>query len=36
MAKMVEELGPAGMSSNESEGDKKTKKTTYRIKRQLW
>lgn len=33
---MVEELGPAGMSSDESELDEKTKKTTYRIKRRLW
>jgi len=33
---MVEELGPAGMSSDESEVDERTKKTTYRIKRRLW
>ena len=36
MAEMVEELGPAGMSSDESEVDEKTKRTTYRIKRWLW
>jgi hypothetical protein len=36
MVEMVEELGPAGMSSDESELDEKTKKTTYRIKRRLW
>ena len=36
MVQMVEELGPAGMSSDESEVDKKTEKTTYRIKRQIW
>lgn len=36
MAEMVEELGPAGMSSDESELDEKTKKTTYRIRRRLW
>ena len=35
-AEMVEELGPAGMSSDESEVDEYTKKTTYRIKRRLW
>lgn len=35
-AEMVEELGPAGMSSDESELDESTKKTTYRIKRRLW
>lgn len=34
--KMVKELGPAGMSSDESEFDEKTKRTTYRIKRRLW
>jgi hypothetical protein len=33
---MVEELGPAGMSSDESELDEYTKKTTYRIKKRLW
>jgi hypothetical protein len=33
---MVEELGPAGMSSDESELDESTKKTTYRIKRRNW
>ena len=33
---MVEELGPAGMSSDESELDENTKRTTYRIKRRLW
>jgi len=36
MTKMVEKLGPAGMSSDESEVDEKTKRTTYRIKRRLW
>jgi hypothetical protein len=35
-AKMVEELGPAGMSSDESEVDAKTKKTTYRICKRPW
>ena len=35
-ADMVEELGPAGMSSDESELDENTKRTTYRIKRRLW
>lgn len=34
--KIVEELGPAGMSADESEIDEKTKKTTYRIRRQQW
>jgi len=33
---MVEQLGPARMSSDESEVDKKTKKTTYRIRKCLW
>jgi hypothetical protein len=33
---MVEELGPAGMSSDESEVDEENKKTTYRIRRRLW
>jgi hypothetical protein len=33
---MVEELGPAGMSSDESELDGNTKKTTYRIRKRLW
>jgi hypothetical protein len=33
---MVEQLGPAGMSSDESEVDTKTKKTTYRICKRLW
>jgi len=33
---MIEELGPAGMSSDESEVDEKTKKTTYKIQRRLW
>jgi hypothetical protein len=33
---MVEQLGPAGMSSDESEVDAKTKKTTYRIRKRLW
>ena len=33
---MVEELGPAGMSSDESEVDARTKKTTYRIRKRLW
>lgn len=33
---MVEQLGPAGMSSDESEVDEKTKKTTYRIRKRLW
>ena len=36
MVEMVEELGPAGMSSDESEVDEEIKKTTYRIKRRLW
>jgi hypothetical protein len=36
MAKMVEELGPAGMSSDESELNDNTRKTTYRIKRRPW
>jgi hypothetical protein len=36
MTKMVEKLGPAGMSSDESEVDEKTKRTTYRIKGRLW
>jgi hypothetical protein len=36
MGQMVEKLGPAGMSSDESEVDEKTEKTTYRIKRRLW
>ena len=36
MTKMVEKLGPAGMSSDESEVDEKTKRTTYRIKKRLW
>jgi hypothetical protein len=36
MAEMIEELGPAGMSSDESEVDETLKKTTYRIKRRLW
>jgi hypothetical protein len=36
IAEMVEELGSAGMSSDESELDEYTKKTTYRIKRRLW
>ena len=31
MTEMVEQLGPAGMSSDESEVDTKTKKTTYII-----
>ena len=33
---MIEELGPAGMSSDESEVDEETKKTTYKIRRRLW
>ncbi|KAF8801625.1 hypothetical protein BYT27DRAFT_7215941 [Phlegmacium glaucopus] len=33
---MIEELGPAGMSSDESEVDEKSKKTTYKIRRRLW
>jgi hypothetical protein len=33
---MVEQLGPAGMSSDESEMDAKTKKVTYRIRKRLW
>jgi hypothetical protein len=33
---MVEQLGPAGMSSDESEVDAKTKKRTYRIRKRLW
>jgi hypothetical protein len=33
---MVENLGPAGMSSDESEVDEKTERTTYRVKRRLW
>ncbi|KDR72073.1 hypothetical protein GALMADRAFT_213521 [Galerina marginata CBS 339.88] len=35
-AEMIEELGPAGMSSDESEVDEETKKTTYKIRRRLW
>ena len=34
--KMVEQLGPAGMSSDESEVDAKTKKVTYRICKHPW
>ena len=33
---MVEQLGPAGMSSDESEVDAKTKKVTYRICKHPW
>ena len=33
---MVEQLGPAGMSSDESEVDAYTKKTTYRIRKRPW
>ncbi|KAF8801718.1 hypothetical protein BYT27DRAFT_7114412 [Phlegmacium glaucopus] len=33
---MVEQLGPAGMSSDESEVDAMTKKVTYRICKRLW
>jgi hypothetical protein len=33
---MVEQLGPAGMSSDESEVDATTKKVTYRIRKRLW
>jgi hypothetical protein len=33
---MIEQLGPAGMSSDESEVDTKTKKVTYRIRKRLW
>jgi hypothetical protein len=36
MTKMVVKLGPGGMSSDESEVDEKTKRTTYRIKRRPW
>lgn len=36
MDEMVVALGPAGMSSDESEVDEETKKTNYRIKRRLW
>ena len=36
MAQMVEKLGPAGMSSDESDVDDNTEKTSYRIKRRLW
>ena len=35
-ADMVEELGPAGMSSDDSELDEKTQRTTYRIRRRPW
>ncbi|KDR76615.1 hypothetical protein GALMADRAFT_139528 [Galerina marginata CBS 339.88] len=35
-AEMIEELGPAGMSSDESEVDEETKKITYRIRRRHW
>ncbi|KIM35107.1 hypothetical protein M413DRAFT_32733 [Hebeloma cylindrosporum] len=35
-AKMIEELGPAGMSSDESEVDEETGRTIYRIRRRLW
>jgi hypothetical protein len=34
--KMVEQLGPEGMSSDESEVDANTRKTTYRIRKRLW
>jgi hypothetical protein len=33
---MVEQIGPAGMSSDESEVDAQTKKVTYRIRKCLW
>lgn len=33
---MVEQLGPAGMSSDESEVDATTKKTTYKIRKRHW
>ena len=36
MAQMVEMLGPAGMSSDESDVDDNTEKTSYRIKKRLW
>jgi hypothetical protein len=36
MTHMVENLGPAGMSSDESEVDEKTERKTYRMKRRLW
>ena len=36
MMKMVVKLGPGGMSSDGSEVDEKTKRTTYRIKRWIW
>ena len=29
-------LGPAGMSSDDSEVDEKTEKTTYRIRKRPW
>ena len=33
---MVEQLGPAGMSSDESEVDANNEKTTYRVRKRLW
>ena len=33
---MVEQLGPAGMSSDESEVDANAEKTTYRVHKRLW
>ena len=36
MTEMVEQLGPAGMGSDESEVDEETKKVTYRIRKRLW
>jgi hypothetical protein len=33
---MIEELGPAGMSSDESEVDEVTKKSTYTIRTRAW
>ena len=36
VTEMVQELGPTGMSSDESEVDERTQKTTYRIRKRLW
>ena len=36
MTEMVEALGPGGMSSDESDVDERTKKTTYKIRRRQW
>ena len=36
MTEIVEALGPGGMSSDESDIDERTKKTTYKIRRHQW